>query len=797
MQRPVRIGARPCLFRVLLRVLVHTFGGALMAACCTAQAQSTSPPQRSGSPAAASHEVYLTVSINGSATALIARFRESGGRLSALPEDLADMGLSDAAVGGKGSGKGAGDVPLDAISGLSYTYNPAQQSVDIHVPDGMRRPYGIDSRGLEPTVPATSGRGLLLNYDAYGEYDRNSTLAVWSEARYFDTHGVLSNTGIGYLYGDFHSYVRYDTAWSTSDPETLRTTQVGDMISSSLDWSRSVRLGGLQWRRNFSLRPDLVTFPLPALGGTAVVPSAVDVYINNIRQFSGNVPSGPFVVNNVPGITGAGTASIVTRDALGRPVSTSLPIYIDSRLLASGLSSYSVELGFLRRDYGIRSFDYDPSPAASASARYGVSDALTTEFHTEATAGVYSAGAGALVRLGTAGVLNGSIAASAGRLAGGQVGVGYQYIRPDFSVDVRTLRKLGNYGDLAAADGTPVVKSDDRITLAVPVGKRQTVALSYLGLSYPGVDKSQIGSLSYSVNMGHQITFNVNAFKDFNQSDATGVFLSVSIGLGDNTSASANAGEQGGRASYNVGAVRTPDYGGGWGWGVQAGQAGVADYRQGWAQYLGRYGQLTATAQNLDGQNSLALDMNGSVVLMDGRVAPSRQIYDGFAMVTTDGVGGVPVLSQNRVIGTTDSSGYLVVPNLNSYQHNQLAIDSLKLPADARIETTERDAVPQALSGVTARFGVTRYAAASLILHGPDGKVLPVGTRVHDAETGSDTIVGYDGLTFVDGLRSTNTLSIEGDKLRCTVSFNYRRPDNGMLPTIGPLSCTPQRGASQ
>jgi outer membrane usher protein len=79
-----------------------------------------------------------------------------------------------------------------------------------------------------------------------------------------------------------------------------------------------------------------------------------------------------------------------------------------------------------------------------------------------------------------------------------------------------------------------------------------------------------------------------------------------------------------------------------------------------------------------------------------------------------------------------------VVPNLNSYQHNDLSIDGLKLPADARIETTQRDVVPRALSGVTARFSVTRYAAASLILHGPDGKVLPVGTRVRDTQTGAE-----------------------------------------------------------
>ncbi|OZI21367.1 fimbrial protein [Bordetella genomosp. 9] len=759
------------------RWLPCLLGGACLALCIPARAQSPSSP--------AAHEVYLSVNINGQATTLISRFRELNGHLFISPGDLASLGLKT----GSAAPLPDRDIALDAIAGIRYRYNPGQQTVDIEAPNRLLKAYSLDTRGLEPAAPAASGTGLLLNYDAYGQTGTNDSLAVWSEERYFGPSGVLSNTGIAYLYGPYRDYVRYDTSWSHSDPATLRTTQFGDTISSSLPWSRSVRMGGLQWRRNFGLRPDLVTFPLPALSGTAVVPSAIDVYINNIRQYSGNVPGGPFVVNNVPGITGAGVASIVTRDALGRPVSTSLPIYIDSRLLAQGLSSYSAEAGFLRRDYGLRSFDYDSSPAGSLSGRYGVSDALTVEGHAESTPGMYNAGGGALVRLGTDGVLDGSLSVSAGRQEGAQAGVGYQYIRPDFSFDIRTLRKIGNYGDLASSDGTPTPDVDDRITFSIPIGKRQTVSLSYIGLAYPGVSKSDIGSISYAVNLGQQITFNVNAFQDFSDATNTGVFLSLSIGLGDNTVASLNAGEQNGRSTYTAGAVRTPDYGGGWGWGAQAGSTGAIDYQQGWGQYLGRYGQVTATAQNLGGRSDASLDLNGGVVLMGGHVEASRQIYDGFALVSTDGIGGVPVLSQNRVIGATSSDGYLLVPNLNGYQNNQIAIDSLKLPPDTRVEATEMDVVPQALSGVTARFALSRYSAASIVLRDQDGKPLPVGTRVHHDQGGQDTIVGYDGITFVDHLRSDNSLRLQGKQFQCEVRFAYRRPADGSLPTIGPLTC--------
>ncbi|WP_429304683.1 fimbria/pilus outer membrane usher protein [Paraburkholderia sp. GAS199] len=730
-------------------------------------------------------DLYLEVMLNGQRTSLIVRFHEAGGRLSASGEDLGEIGVAIDKLGLTSTAS----IELDRIPGLHYRYDAASQSIDLQVPDAIRKPYTFDTRELSKTPNASASRGFLINYDAFAQTDTNAQLALWSEERYFDSNGVLSNTGIAYLYRDLHRYVRYDTSWSTSNPATLSTTQVGDTITSSLDWSRSIRIGGFQWRSNFALRPDLVTFPVPTLSGTAVVPSSVDLYVNNVRQFTGNVPSGPFIVNNVPGITGAGEATVITHDALGRTISTSLPLYVDTRMLAAGLSSYSFEAGFLRRAYGIDSFSYDPRPAVSGSARRGVSDTLTVEGHAEATPGLANAGAGALVRLGMAGVVSGSLSASVGKLSGTQAGIGYQLIEPYFSIDAQTLRAYGNYGDLAASDGTPVPTATDRVTLALPFFSRQTVSLSYIGYRYPGAPASRIGSLSYTLNLGNLASLTLSTYKDFLQHDAQGVFLSASIGLGNNTSINANIGRQNGQSTYNVNAQRPPDYAGGWGWGVQAGGTGAVPYRQAQAQYLGKYGEVTAVAQDIDRRASASLDVTGAVVLMDNSIQPARRIDDGFALVSTDGVAGVPVLHENRVIGTTDRNGHLLIPDLNAYQHNQVAIDSMNLPANARIDTTTMDLVPKSHAGVLASFRVSRYSAASLILKGADGKLLPPGTRVHHVESGSDTIVGYDGLTFIEHLQADNHLEIETGATRCSVEFHYERPADNSLPTLGPLTC--------
>jgi outer membrane usher protein len=733
----------------------------------------------------AAQDVYLAVDLNGQPTSKIAHFRLSQGRLYANATDLEEVGLRIDRLGAGATR----EVLLDAIPGLRYRYDAARQAVDLTVPDALRRPYTIDTRALTEAPAATSSRGLYVDYDLFAPSNSGQPIAFGDEARYFTPSGVLSHSGIAYLSGANRRYLRYDTSWSRSNPAAPSTMQIGDTVTSSLSWSRPIRIGGFQWRSNFALRPDWVTFPVPALYGSAVVPSSVDVYVNNVKQYSANVPGGPFIVNNVFGITGAGTATVITRDALGRTVSTSVPMYVDSRMLAAGLWSYSVEAGLLRRDYGLESFSYDRRPALSGSVRHGLSDALTLEAHGEGTRGMIDAGGGALIGMGQAGVVNGALAASAGRFAGIQASVGYRLIQPRFSIEAQMTRAYGNFGDLASSDGALVASATDQLTLAVPLMRRQSVSLSYIGSKCAGTLASRIGAVSYTLNAGHLVSLNLNAYTDFKQHRASGLYVSLNVALPNSVSASASNGFGHGRVDTTVGAIRTPDYSGGWGWGVQAGRMGGAAFEQTQVQYIGNAGEATVLAQRTGGVAGASLDLSGAVVLMDRSIELSRHIDDGFALISTDGVGGVPVLHDNRLIGTTDRSGHLLVPDLNAYESNEIAIDSMRLPANAHVGATSMSVTPQARSGVLARFGITRYAAASVILRDSHGALIPAGSPVHDIESGNDWIVGYDGIAFIDDLRPDNHLLVGIGAIRCAVQFAYTPAPDNALPTIGPLTC--------
>ncbi|MDC8760188.1 fimbria/pilus outer membrane usher protein [Janthinobacterium fluminis] len=736
----------------------------------------TAPPAQA---AAADNELYLEVSLNAQASGLILRFTQSGKGLRSSVENFRRLGLDPARFGLAGQA----EVELDAVPGLSYVYDAGRQSVALRLADALRTPLALSARTLRPAPPATATPGAVLNYDAYAQFGGQTRLALFHELRYFDARGVFSSSASAREGG----YLRYDTFWRHADVGTLRTFQVGDLIASSLSWSRAVRLGGLQWRKNFELRPDLLTFPQASLGGSALVPSALSLYINGVQHYTASVPDGPFVLNQVAGVNGAGQATLVTRDALGRAVSSTVPLYVDTRMLAQGLSDYSFELGALRRDYGTRSFGY-AAAAAGASVRHGLSDALTVEGHVELARGLYNGGAGALLRLGQGGVLNASLAASGGRGGGAQAGVGYQYIGPRFSVDAQTLRASRGYADLAAHDGSPVASASDRLSLNAVLADGHSVGLSYIGYRAAAAT-ARIAALYYSASVGGGAFFSVSAFQDAGNRRNRGVAAALSFAFGERLVGGAGAGQQNGQRNSSVYVQRAPDFGGGVGWGLQAGALGGVAYRQAQLQYLGANGQLGATTHSGGGRRISSANAAGALVLMDGTLSAARQVGSGFALVSTAGVADVPVIHENRRIGVTGRSGHLLVPNLNAHNNNLIAIDTEQLAVDARVPTTRLNIVPQALSGVLARFPVERYSAATVVIHDAAGKALAAGLPVLHVESGARTLLGYDGIAFVDDLRAENRLLVGEGESACEVRFRYRRGEGGALPVLGPLRC--------
>jgi len=754
-------------------------------------------------------ELFLDARIDGERSGLLVSVIQHGATLRMTVETLRELGLDPARFGVEGRT----DFALDEVPGLRYRYDAAAQTLDLNPAANLRATNVLSARNVRATGPAQASRGLLVNYNLFAQ-STGGAVAGSAELRYFDPHGTLTSSGSAILRGERRGYTRYDTSWVRPFQDRMTTLQLGDTVTPSLGWTRALRLGGVEWRRNFELRPDLVTYPVASVAGSAVVPSSVDLYVNNVRQYSTEVPTGPFVIDQVAGLNGAGQATVITRDALGRQIATTLPLYVDTRLLARGLSDYAVSVGALRRDYGQHSFSYG-GPAAIGSWRHGWSDTVTLEGHAEAGRGLGLLGAGVLARVPGAGVASASLAASGGQQRGWQAGLGYQYVSPRFALDLQSVRASKGYGDLGALEGTPVPRALDRASLSTSFAGGHSLSANLIQLRMPrasvpllGIDPLGLAgtleptpavtrtvSLAYSRSIGTRGNLSIGAFQDLARRAERGISFTFGMAFDSRISFNTNAGRQRGENVASMSLGRAPDFDGGLGWALQAGTNGAQRYDQAQLQYLGSHGRATVSTQRVGEARVANLDVSGALVAMDGTLVAARQVGRGFALVSV-GVPGLPVLQDNRPIGRTDAGGRLLVTDLMPYSPNRIAIDPSSLPPDTRIDRTNLDIVPRQYAGVVARFALERYTAATVMLVKPNGKAPEVGTPARLEGAAQAAVVGYDGVLFVEGLREQNRVLVGAGKDACEVRFAYK-PVAGELPTIGPLVCQPVQGEPQ
>ena len=737
-------------------------------------------------------ELILDLTLNGNPKGLV-QFALRDGQLWASAALLRDLGFTLPA-------DATDPVRLNSLPGVDVRYSAQRQTAEITAgPEVLRQERTVVNTTEAPRPDANASPGLLLNYDLYstkGSHD-SSSLNAFTELRAFTGKQVFSSTfltqGATAQGQDWSQHsVRLDTTWSRSFPDEMVTLRVGDTNTAALAWSRSTLIGGVQLSRNFALQPYRTTTPIPAFLGSAALPSQVEVFVNGMKQYTGQLPSGPFQLNTVPGIGGAGNAQVLLTDAFGRTTTLDYSLYdVQQRMLQQGLSDWSVDIGAVRKNYGITSFDYGNDPAATGTWRYGVNNSLTVETHAESTRGLLAAGGSAVWLVGSQlGVMTaGAAQSSYDSRQGSLFNLGYSWRDNRFNFALEGTRTQDSYRDVASLNGAPVPDRSGRASIGYGADQLGSFGLSYLNLRYPGEQATRYVSAYWSRSIGQRGSLNVSINRDLNDSRNSSVYFGISWYLDGNISTSAGVQHDNSRTIYTADAQHTAPSEGGWGWRAAA-QHGDSDINGGAAEatYLGRYGRATAGVSALGSSRYAYAGATGSVVFMGGQPFVARRLDDGFAVVSTDGMPNVPVKLENRLIGNTDDKGMLLVTPLNAYQINQLSIDPMQLPADVRIDRVKTVATPTDRAGTLVEFGVHPVRSAALILVDEQGNYLPVGSIVRANGKGATAMVGYDGATYMDTLEDKNTLAVQTPDGRCTTRFDYRKTGNG-IPQIGPLKC--------
>jgi outer membrane usher protein len=794
----------------------------------------------------AGRPMQLEVILNGTPTKLIGAFTMlEGNRLAATRQELLELGLNPRGYASPGD-----LVVLDQVFGLSHKYDETTQRILITAPEEQLAVKEYNLRTAAELTPAQSDWGGIVNYNVFASGVSNvdgrpiaingvplaingiptkftgapmafNGASATFDARVFTPFGTISQSAIlrTASLSDRFDALRLNTTLTYSDPETMMSYRAGDVITGGFAWTRPIRIGGAQMQRNFGLRPDLVTLPLPAARGSAAVPSTADIYINNVKTFSQDVNTGPYLLSNLPAITGSGTARVILRDSAGHTTESVLPFYVSANLLAPGMFDYSVEAGLPRLSYGTTGDSYLGTPLASASARYGAFDWLTIMGHAEGGAGLMNGSLGAVIRTGSVGVATVAGAASrAGTGTGFQSYAAYETKLFGVSINASSQMTFGAYNDLASVTArldksisadpydigglidisTSVQKAANnkalftsaqppkmlnRVSFGVPLPFYSVNLSAGFTQTRDAADvRSDIANVTVSFPVG-RASFFATAFSTVSGEKNRGFLAGMSVPLGDvTTSLSVSGGTDG--LSINADAVKPLEQKpGSWGWRVRDSE-GVGAQRSAAVSYRSSFARTEAgVSQGANGVVATA-EVEGAVATMGGGVFFANRIDDAFAVVET-GVPDVEVFHENRPAGMTNSSGRALIPGLRSYQRNKIAIDTSKLPVDADISTTEGYVTPADRSGVRLNFAVrTDVKPAIVVFKGADGQPLAAGAR-GQIEGGEDFIVGYDGRAYIKNLSAENKVTIAMVDRECRASFYYEARANEQVVISG------------
>ena len=669
-----------------------------------------------------------------------------------------------------------GMIPLASLKVAKFAFDSTHQRLDVQLLRTSDGDNFIDlSRPPKRNGESTPLTALRVDYDLTGTLARGRTDAAGLVAAAL-VRGNVALTGGFQLTSSpaagSSNLLRLDTQLQILFPRRGLTATVGDFFSAGGQSQRALRLGGLQIASDYSLRPDLVTTPLPSFTGQVAVPTGIDLINGDQRYKLGDIQPGEFTVRNIPANTGRGEVAVIVRDSLGREVIQSTRFYVSRNLLARNLSEFAVNAGFVRRRYGLRSTDYGPL-AGNAFYRRGISSRLTVEGTAEWTSGLVNVGARGDVVLG--GLALATLEArysldSVGGTTGTLLNVGLESSGRRISGRIGAILPSAGYRDVATRLGDPLPPRQYVGQVNFDLGNMNQLQFSASRQQRrfdPRYRRAELRSDLFNASFRTRISSKIDVFSSFGyRRGETRAFtgfagLSIQLGGGRNFQGSANGGTKApltGSTSFSKHDIE----GNSVGYAVER-TYGPSSRTSASVAYRSPYGRIEGQTEHVAGNFGFRANARGSLLVAGGAVFARNQTGGSYALVRTGTIPGVTVMRENRLAGKTAKNGLLLVENIPAQVPITFDVDPDKLPADALArDTRKRIIVPRGAVGLVS-LDIVRFIPRQIRLIGPDGSPLPAGTLIKALPSGELTMAGFDGVVDYNAGGNDRRLVVSGE----------------------------------
>ena len=697
---------------------------------------------------------------------------------------------------------------LSAIPGFEARFNFAAQSIDLVFSPTAFNALRLTQEAalrppLSPTIPA-----LFANYDLNFNTTRVRSgvtdiqtardLGILTELGASGEWGLLTSSYVGrnLISKDpslTSSWRRLETTYTRNFLDSTSTLRLGDTTTRAGILGRPIYFGGLQLSKNFSLQPGFVTRPIASVAGLSSAPSTVELYVNDALRQVSKVPAGPFRIDNIPALTGAGEARVVVRDILGRETVITQPFFSNANLLEENLTDYSFEAGAIRNNLGTDNANYG-TPFVSGLWRQGITKAVTVEASGAASKSLSGAGLGAsfalpLQMLGRTAVAT-SRTVTVGSGLNWLLGVERAGLRHGFSVNAqgasRGFRQLG----VDTATTFPRLQ----VTASYSYSSDEFGSFNVGYGSFANYDTGRLNTVSvnYTVRLGarNSLTLNATRLSGTTSGTTVGAIFVMPLDNRITVTAGVTSRSGGGGSDTNVTANKALSAETGWGWRTAAGTRTGESYAEGGTYYQGTKGLFSADASSSTSQQSLRLGLNGGAVLADGQAFATRRVEGSFAIVEVAGYPNVGVGFQGSTLTRTNADGVALLTRLLPFQRNSVRLDPAELPISAELDSIEQEAVPALRSAVKITFPVRSGRGALIRIQFDDGEPAPAGAEIELVGDKKEFFVARRGEAFVTGLQTKNQLRLKWNGNTCTFSVDLPPGNLEDITRVGPLICS-------
>lgn len=664
----------------------------------------------------------------------------------------------------------------------------------------------VDPSQWDEGVPAA-----LLNYSVSGSN-------TWRDGENGSDDNYYANLQSGLNLGAWrlrnYSTWNYDedgggswdaiNTWLQRDIQPLKSQlTLGDSYTPS-DIFDSVQFRGAQLASDDNMLPDSLRGFAPVIRGIAQSNAQVTIRQNGYTIYQSYVAPGAFAISDLYPTSGSGDLEVTIKEADGSERTFIQPFSAVPIMQREGRLKYALTAG----KYRSGSSDSDEPRFGQLTAIYGLPHAITVYGGTLYSDDYQSAAAGLGFGLGELGSLSADMTAAHTRLNNDDAHNGQSY-RVQYAKDFQTTNtsftlaayRYSTAGFYTFQDGNDL-RADDDDGWRMTYSKRQKLQLD-LSQSIGGYGSFFVSG--YQQDYWHEDGDERTLSTGWN-GNMNGINYSVTYSYSDYPQSTQPADQQlafsiqvplnrflpNAWASYSVNTAKHGDTR------QQAGLNGtlLADNNLSYsiqqsytnhgvgasgninADYKGGQGEMTGGYNYDDDMRQVNYGLKGGIVAHQHGVTFSQPLGDSLAVIGAPGADDAKV--QNNTGVYTDWRGYAVVPYVNAYRKNRIALDTSTLGDGVDIDTAVQTVTPTQGAVVMANFN-TRIGRRVLMTLIYRGLPVPFGAQATLKE-GSSGIVGDDGQVYLTGVPDEGDITVSWNGARqCVV--HYRLPENtGNVP---------------